>query len=50
MASPASVSTLPTSVASQDDSAPTLKFTNIKALFQAIRRVSGDFLIVESRH
>jgi hypothetical protein len=49
MASPdLSISTPPTSVASDTQPPPTIQFTNIKKLCQAIDQVSGDFLIVQS--
>ncbi|KAH8909188.1 hypothetical protein BR93DRAFT_536597 [Coniochaeta sp. PMI_546] len=44
-ASKSSSSTLATSVASQDD--PTVQFTNLEELFQAIDCVSGDCLVVK---
>ncbi|KAH8888733.1 hypothetical protein GQ53DRAFT_653456 [Thozetella sp. PMI_491] len=45
-----SVSTLPTTVASdvdQRDDMPTIQFTNIEDLFEAVKQVQGDFLIVQ---
>ncbi|KAI0104836.1 hypothetical protein GGR51DRAFT_572495 [Nemania sp. FL0031] len=46
-----SVLTSPAAVASdidQSDSMPTIRFTNAEALFDAVRQVQGDFLIVQS--
>ncbi|KAI1461508.1 hypothetical protein F4805DRAFT_414398 [Annulohypoxylon moriforme] len=47
MASP-DQSTAPTSIASYEEPPPTIQFTNIKALCQAIEDVSGDFLVVQN--
>ncbi|XXG95247.1 hypothetical protein Hte_001507 [Hypoxylon texense] len=47
MASP-DPSTPPTSIASYEEPPPTIQFTNIKALCQAIEEVSGDYLVVQN--
>ncbi|KAI1214727.1 uncharacterized protein F4807DRAFT_455177 [Annulohypoxylon truncatum] len=47
MASP-DQSTPPTSIASYEEPPPTIQFTNIEALCQAIEEVSGDFLVVQN--
>lgn len=50
MASPdLSISTPPTSLAYEEQPPPTIQFTNIKELYEVIRQVSGDFLIVQSK-
>jgi hypothetical protein len=44
-----SLSTLPTTVASDKKASqgePTIRFTTVKKLFQAINHVSGDYLVV----
>ncbi|KAI0871204.1 hypothetical protein GGS24DRAFT_71093 [Hypoxylon argillaceum] len=46
MAQAISVSTLSTSVASQNSNSPTIRFRSIEHLLQTIDNVSGDFLIV----
>ncbi|KAI0891995.1 hypothetical protein F4806DRAFT_481326 [Annulohypoxylon nitens] len=38
----------PTSIASYEEPPPTIQFTNIKALCQAIEELSGDFLVVQN--
>ncbi|KAI1089235.1 hypothetical protein F5B19DRAFT_467976 [Rostrohypoxylon terebratum] len=43
-----STSTPPTSMASYEEPPPTIQFTNIKTLYQAIEEVSGDFLVVQN--
>ena len=43
------LSTLPATVASNKEASqgePTIRFTNVKELLQAINRISGDYLIV----
>lgn len=46
VSNPLSLSPSATSVALQDE--PTVRFTNVKKLFQAINSVSGNFLVVTS--